>query len=39
MQFSDEENEVINIKEIRNNIMAIDLGSRTKEYNEELKEY
>ena len=39
VQFSDEEKEVMKIIEKRNNIMAIDLESRTTEQNKELKEY
>ena len=39
VEFSDEENKVMEIIEKRNNIMAIDLQSRTAEQNKELKEY
>ena len=39
VEFSDEENKVMEIIEARNNIMAIDLQSRTAEQNTELKEY
>ena len=39
VEFSDKENKVIEIIEERNNIMAIDLQSRTAEQNKELKEY
>ena len=39
VQFSDEEIEVMKIIEKRNNIMAIDLESRTVEQNQELEEY
>ena len=39
VEFSDEENKVMEIIEERNNIMAIDLQSRTAEQNKELKEY
>ena len=39
VEFSDEENKVMEIIEARNNIMVIDLQSRTAEQNKELKEY
>ena len=39
VEFSDEENKVMEIIEERNNIMAINLQSRTAEQNKELKEY
>ena len=39
VEFSDEENKVMEIIEERNNIMVIDLQSRTAEQNKELKEY
>ena len=39
VEFSDEENKVMEIIEARNNIMGIDLQSRTVEQNKELKEY
>ena len=39
VEFSDEENKVMEIIEARNNIMVIDLQSRTVEQNKELKEY
>ena len=39
VEFSDEENKVMEIIEKRNNIMVIDLQSRTAEQNKELKEY
>ena len=39
VEFSDEENKVMEIIEARNNIMGIDLQSRTAEQNKELKEY
>ena len=39
VQFSDEEIEVMKIIEKRNNIIAIDLESRTVEKNKELEEY
>ena len=39
VEFSDEENKVMEIIEERNNIMGIDLQSRTAEQNKELKEY
>ena len=39
VEFSNEENKVMEIIEARNNIMGIDLQSRTAEQNKELKEY
>ena len=39
VEFSDEENKVMEIIEARNNIMGIDLQSRTAKQNKELKEY
>ena len=39
VEFSDEENKVMEIIEERNNIMAIDLQSRTAEQDKELNEY
>ena len=39
VQFSDEEIEVMKIIEKRNNIMAINLESRTAKQNQELEEY
>ena len=39
VEFRDEENKVMEIIEARNNIMVIDLQSRTAEQNKELKEY
>ena len=39
VEFSDEENKVMEIIEARNNIMGIDLQSRTAEQTKELKEY